>query len=415
HVDGSFVIVMRPQQSLTFVNYLPVLFSMLMALLFMAGLTVATCIGDECLPPGPAADETPKEDVETEASDKSHSDDMIAMLDNLFQKKKPYFEERWPRDLRKWKDCNPEERFAKIAKAIIIFAMASIVILAIIAGEHSVWYYCLSGNWGTGINLYSATSCIISICILSIIKMLVHKLMFLIARTAGARGETICHLTDSFSGYVLVIIGVFICLYKLGVNMTALSLTGGVAGVVFGIGCQNIVADILSGIIMAFDGSVHVGDLVSYNGQFGVVLSIGVRTTTLKWFGDITVIRNNDFKNFIRRPADEQARVITNLKVDQHESLERIKEILDKELPVIHEKLCVAAESEIIGPTFRGVESIDESGMTLGFSILCKAILAGLIPRDLNMELKLMCERNGIKLSSYQVMLSSVDKDEKKA
>jgi small conductance mechanosensitive channel len=247
--------------------------------------------------------------------------------------------------------------------------------------------------------------------------MLVHKLMYLIARTAGARGETICHLMDSFSGYVLVIAGIFICLYKFGVNMTALSLTGGVAGVVFGIGCQNIVADILAGIIMAFDGSVHVGDLVSYNGQFGVVFSIGVRTTILKWFGDITVIRNNDFKNFIRRPAEEQARVIASLKIDQHESLQRINEILDRELPVVHDNLCAAVGEEISGPTFRGVDSIDESGMLLSFSILCKGMLVGLVPRALNVELKLMCERNNIKLSSYQVVLNDPqkDKDQKKA
>ncbi len=417
HVDDSFVIVMRPQQSLTFVNYLPVLFSMLMTLLFMTTLTSFSCMGETEVPSDDDAkkSETVKDDEETEEDEKSHPDDIIAMLDTLFSKKKPYFEERWPRDLRKWKDCTPEERFSKVSKAIIIVAMASIVILAILAGEHSVWYYCLSGNWGTGINLYSATSCIISICILGIIKMFVHKLMFLIARTAGARGETICHLTDSFSGYVIVIVGIFLCLYKLGVNMTALSLTGGVAGVVFGIGCQNIVADILAGIIMAFDGSVHVGDLVSYNGQFGVVLSIGVRNTTLKWFGDITIIRNNDFKNFIRRPADEQARVIASLKIDQNESLERINEILDRELPIIHEHLCTQTGDEIIGPIFRGIDNIDESGMALSFSILCKGMLVGLIPRSLNMELKLLCERNGIKLSSYQIMLSNPEKEQKKA
>ena len=123
--------------------------------------------------------------------------------------------------------------------------------------------------------------------------------MFLIASAVDAKGETICHLMDSFLGYVLFVAGIFICLSNIGVNANTLTLTGGVAGVVFGIGCQNLVADILAGIIMTFEGVVRVGDIVDYNGIYGTVLLVGVRTTQIKSYGDLAIVRNNDLKNFI--------------------------------------------------------------------------------------------------------------------
>jgi len=57
----------------------------------------------------------------------------------------------------------------------------------------------------------------------------------------------------------------------------AMSLTAGVAGVIFGIGCQNTVADIIAGILMVFEGVACAGDFVSYNGKFGVITTIGLR------------------------------------------------------------------------------------------------------------------------------------------
>ena len=74
---------------------------------------------------------------------------------------KPYFEERWPMDCEKWKDKTPEDKFKTAAKVLFLIAFAAIVLQAVITGKDSVWYYCLNGQWDSGINLNSITSCII--------------------------------------------------------------------------------------------------------------------------------------------------------------------------------------------------------------------------------------------------------------
>jgi len=407
-VENIYYIVMRPQMKLTFQNVVPALFTMAATLLFMVILLVVTSVRKR--------DAAPVAEPETETiSDiTKHSEiEFLSTLGHLLEKKKPYFEDRWPRDSKKWRDRTPEEKYSTVSQYLVVLALFGIYLHSRLSGTRSIWYYCVTGKWESGINLYSITSCFISICLLLIVKIIVHKILYLIAKAVGPRGETICHLTDNFSGYALVIIGFFLCLHHFGVNTTALSLTGGVAGVIFGIGCQNIVADILSGIIMAFGGEIHVGDFVSYNGKIGIVLSIGVRTTKLKWYGETTLVRNNEFKNVALLPSAEQRRVVASINIDLRESLDRVEKIIEKELPVMHDNLNAITERGVTGPNYKGVDSISQDCVTLSFYLFCMGMDYITMARAFNGELKRMCERNNINLAMHQIVVSEPEEYKK--
>ena len=409
-VDGSgddssdkYLLIMTPMEGISMRHVVTAVFAMVMTMLFMAVLTVLSCMGpQDAVSKSDAGEESAFADEE--ARDEA---DMLSILKKLVGRTKPFFEDRWPKDCKKWSSRTSSEKYSSIANKGILAALAFIFLQALIAGPKSVWYYCVTGKWDSGLNLYSLTSCIISICVLLVAKVILHKLLFLTARVSGSRGETVCHLMDNFSGYAMFIAGVFICLHHLGVNATALSLTGGVAGVIFGIGCQNIVADILAGIIMTFEGSVHVGEFVSYNGQFCAVLSIGVRTTKLKWFGEITVVRNNDFKNYVRMPTNRQNRAVCTIGIDLKESLERVEAVLEKELPVIHDNLCAAIKDQVEGPVYMGVKAIDGDCITLSFYFIAKGLYYASLQRRLNAELKKMCDRNDINLAMHQIVVNT--------
>ena len=411
-VDGTddilndiYYMVMRPQMGLGLRNVAPALLAMSLTLLLMLALVFISGFGKEAS--GNVEDSSVQASGDGNAeSTEEQAEDKLAMLGRLIHKEKPYFEDRWPRDSKKWRDKTPAEKFSSTANYVVLVALLFIFFDAKFSGEQSVWYYCITGKWDSGINLYSITSCILSISMLVVTKIVFHKLMFLIARVTSAKGETICHLMDNFSSYGLFVAGIFICLHHFGVNATALSLTGGVAGVIFGIGCQNIVADIVAGIIMTFEGSAHVGEFVSFNGQYGVILNIGVRSTKLKWFGEVTVVRNNDFKDYIRMPSNRQNRVVCNIGIDLKESLERVEGILEKELPVIHENLCSKTGDSVQGPFYRGVKAIDGDCLTLSFYIMCKGAYYAMMQRSLNAEIKKMFDRNGINLAMHQVVVN---------
>ena len=323
--------------------------------------------------------------------------------DGLPVRRKSDFEERWPEDCRRWRDRTDGEKYRVSLKGLLILSLLMVFVFAALSGEDSVWYCIYSGEWNNGINLHSITASLISICILFVLKGVIHKALFLLARSLDTKGETVCMLLNSFSGYALVIIGIFVCLGNFGINAKALSLSAGVAGVIFSIGCQSIAADILAGVLMTFEGTVQVGDFLMFDGKPVYVQSIGVRTIRLKFFGEVTVVRNNEFKNYILMPPERENLIQSSLTVDRKESLERIEEILGRELPEIHDRLCAEIRDSIQGPKYTGVSKITESGTELSFTTFCKGRHSVAVRRGVNRELLLMCERNMIAIAIPKV------------
>ena len=409
--DDAFLVVMHPLVFIDSNNLLSVLFATASALLYFIVLILMTGrlakISEE--EPGETElQEAEKNQAKSAAQDPDEDkaeSEMIALLGKLANREKFDFENRWPSDGKKWKDKTPMEKFSTAVKVICLTVLALIAVRVAVTGKDSVLYYTFNGEWSSGVNLYSITSCIISIILLFLLREIIHKILYLIARASKSKGETICSLLNSFMGYILFIAAVFIILGTFGVDVSTLSLTAGVAGVIFGIGCQNVVADILAGIIMAFEGVACVGDFVSYNGRFGVIQSIGVRTTKLRWYSEITNVRNNEFKNYIKMLGEETSRITVDLCVDLREPLTRIEGIIEKELPGIRAALCekVGGNAKL---KYRGVQGIGDSGKRLSFAIYCKGIYFGRAKRLLNRELLLMCERNDIRLAMPQIVVN---------
>ena len=409
--DDAFLVVMHPLVFIDSNNLLSVLFATASALLYFIVLILMTGrlakISEE--EPGETElQEAEKNQAKSAAQDPDEDkaeSEMIALLGKLANREKFDFENRWPSDGKKWKDKTPMEKFSTAVKVICLTVLALIAVRVAVTGKDSVLYYTFNGEWSSGVNLYSITSCIISIILLFLLREIIHKILYLIARASKSKGETICSLLNSFTGYILFIAAVFIILGTFGVDVSTLSLTAGVAGVIFGIGCQNVVADILAGIIMAFEGVACVGDFVSYNGRFGVIQSIGVRTTKLRWYSEITNVRNNEFKNYIKMLGEETSRITVDLCVDLREPLTRIEGIIEKELPGIRAALCekVGGNAKL---KYRGVQGIGDSGKRLSFAIYCKGIYFGRAKRLLNRELLLMCERNDIRLAMPQIVVN---------
>ena len=84
----------------------------------------------------------------------------------------------------------------------------------------------------------------------------------------------ITRLLVLMSGYILAIAAS-------GLPIDKLTFLLGALGVGIGMGLQNIVNNIVSGIILIFDGSLQIGDEIEANGQAGKVKEIGLRATTL--------------------------------------------------------------------------------------------------------------------------------------
>jgi small-conductance mechanosensitive channel len=93
--------------------------------------------------------------------------------------------------------------------------------------------------------------------------------------------------------YTIAGLGIFLALSSLGINLGKFGLLAGALGVGLGFGLQNIIANFVSGIILAFERPIQVGDTVEIGNVMGNVQEIGVRSSTVKTFDGSEVIVPN--------------------------------------------------------------------------------------------------------------------------
>lgn len=83
----------------------------------------------------------------------------------------------------------------------------------------------------------------------------------------------------SFSKYFIYIIVILIALDSIGFNITAVFAASAALLVGVGLALQTLIQDIISGIFIFVDQSVHVGDVIELEGKIGRVEEIKLRTT----------------------------------------------------------------------------------------------------------------------------------------
>ncbi|MFD2288927.1 mechanosensitive ion channel [Pedobacter petrophilus] len=80
---------------------------------------------------------------------------------------------------------------------------------------------------------------------------------------------------------VLLISGFLIAVAASGLPIDKITVILGALGVGIGLGLQNIVSNFVSGIILIFDKTIRIGDIVELSNKKGRVKEIGVRASTL--------------------------------------------------------------------------------------------------------------------------------------
>ena len=93
-------------------------------------------------------------------------------------------------------------------------------------------------------------------------------------------------------------IGLFLAVAAAGIPMERITIIIGALGVGIGFGLQTLVNNLVSGLIIAFEKPVNVGDIVDVDGQGGTMKSIGFRSSVIStWDGGDLVMPNGDLLN----------------------------------------------------------------------------------------------------------------------
>jgi small-conductance mechanosensitive channel len=125
-----------------------------------------------------------------------------------------------------------------------------------------------------------------------IIRLLRHRLATPGAYSAG-------YAIGRLARYAAWIVGSFIGLQVVGLNLSNFALVGGALGIGIGFGMQNVVGNFVSGIILLIERTLKVGDFVDLaSGVRGTVTEIAVRYTRVTTNAEVDVIvPNSEFTN----------------------------------------------------------------------------------------------------------------------
>ena len=99
--------------------------------------------------------------------------------------------------------------------------------------------------------------------------------------------------------YIIIIAALFAALGSLGLDFTNFALIAGALSVGIGFGLQSVVNNLVSGLILLFEGSLRVGDYIELNtGISGVVKEINTRATVINTNDSVdVVVPNSEFVN----------------------------------------------------------------------------------------------------------------------
>jgi potassium-dependent mechanosensitive channel len=94
--------------------------------------------------------------------------------------------------------------------------------------------------------------------------------------------------------YTLIIIGFFLAASAAGIDISTFGMIAGALSVGIGFGLQNVVANFIAGIILAFEQPIKSGDTVEVDTLLGKVREVGFRSSKIKTFDGAEVIVPNE-------------------------------------------------------------------------------------------------------------------------
>lgn len=144
------------------------------------------------------------------------------------------------------------------------------------------------------------------------------------------RASTISNLLSSAARYLLWPLALIIILSEVGIDVAALVATAGIAGLAIGFGAQTLVQDVISGIFLLFDDTIHVGDFVNINGQTGTVEHIGVRLIKVRQLdGEVLMVPAGELRIFGNRSI-EYARAVVTVNLPYGQDTEAILQVMQR-------------------------------------------------------------------------------------
>ena len=216
--------------------------------------------------------------------------------------------------------------------------------------------------------------------------------------------DGIKHSLISGFSFVGFIISTLLAVIAVGVDLTNLAFIAGALSVGIGFGLQDVIKNLVAGIIILIERPLRVGDWVNIGGTEGIVKQINIRTTEIQSFSRTSVIIPNatlissSVTNMMH--DDNMSRQVVKVGVAYGSDVEKVKQILLE---------CAAKNSTVLKNPAPMVLFQDFGSSSLDFELRCYVndIRKGwTVPSELRFAINQRFIEEGIEIPFPQIVVN---------
>ena len=184
------------------------------------------------------------------------------------------------------------------------------------------------------------------------------------------RAQALGQLLTSIMTFTVFGLTSLLVLTELGVDVTPLLASAGIAGVALGFGAQTLVKDFLSGVFLVMEDQYGPGDIVDLGTAIGTVEEVTLRITRIRdMSGVVWYVRNGEILRVGNR-SQGWTMAVVDVPIAYNEDLDQVRRIIEE----IGAQMDADPQYDgvLFGtPTYAGVESV--SGDAVFVRVTAKA------------------------------------------
>lgn len=256
---------------------------------------------------------------------------------------------------------------------VALFMLTAVLFFSTKGNPAGLTYNIVRGTWIRGVNAATITTSIMLTSVVFAAQRLIDMFLLRLGKYLSPKGMTICRLLDSCLAYVGAIVMIIYALSMFGVNTATLIGGVGVTAVLFTLGTNSLLGDVVAGIFIIFEGDFTVGDVVVIDNFRGIVTDIGMRTTKLMDDNsrDIKIVNNSEIKTLVNQ-SREKSSVTIDIPVSRSFGLSRGEVVLKEEIA----KLPKMFPKILSTPEYWGISEMPMESPYTGKYGGCKARIA---------------------------------------
>ena len=211
------------------------------------------------------------------------------------------------------------------------------------------------------------------------------------------RTYTLSSLISSTARYIVWPLVVIMVLSELNMDIGALLATAGIAGLAVGFGAQTLVRDVISGIFLLFDDTLHVGDSVRIGSDVGTVEEVNIRLIKVRKFdGELLMIPAGELRTFGNRSVTF-SRIVVPVGLSYEQDIDSILPVMQRvaDAWVAEQDPAILVDEEA---TVQAINDFADSTVTARIIMRVKPGEQFAAERELRLRLKREFDRLGIEI-----------------